>query len=194
LHDGEAPYHKLFETMDEAYAVVEVLKDDAGRWADFLFLEVNRAFMEHTSMPWPVGKTARQLLGEPNPRWAQLYGQALDTGLPLRVEEEEPVLKRIFDLNIFALDRARHRVAVLFTDITARKRADALLRESEARYRLLLGSLAQAMWETDADGVVVTDSPSWRAYTGQALHELLGYGWLDAIHPDDRAYAERQWR
>ena len=75
--------------------------------------------------------------------------------------------------------------------------ADAListLRESEARLRLLTESWAQASWETDAGGVVVADSPSWRAYTGQTLHEWLGYGWLDAIHPDDRAYAERQWR
>ena len=68
------------------------------------------------------------------------------------------------------------------------------LHESEARNRLFSESWAQAVWETDADGVVVADSPSWRAYTGQTLEEWLGYGWLNAIHPDDRAYAERQWR
>lgn len=72
--------------------------------------------------------------------------------------------------------------------------AEAALRESEARHRVLIGSLAQAVWETDAAGVVVKDSPSWRAYTGQTVEAWLGYGWLDAIHPDDRAYAERQWR
>ncbi|MBI0538525.1 PAS domain S-box protein [Roseomonas sp. KE2513] len=63
------------------------------------------------------------------------------------------------------------------------------LRENEARHRLL-----QAAWEADGSGLVVADSPSWRAYTGQTLEEWLGYGWLDAVHPDDRAYAERQWR
>ncbi|MCQ0972263.1 GAF domain-containing protein [Paracoccus sp. TK19116] len=62
-------------------------------------------------------------------------------------------------------------------------------RNSEARRRLL-----QPNWETDALGVVTTDSPSWRAHTGQTLEEWLGYGWLDAVHPDDRPYAERQWR
>ena len=68
------------------------------------------------------------------------------------------------------------------------------LLETETRHRLLTESWAQAEWETDADGAVVVDSPSWRAYTGQTPDEWLGYGWLDAIHPDDRAYAERQWR
>ncbi len=75
-----------------------------------------------------------------------------------------------------------------------RARTEAALRESETRHRLLVDSVAQATWETDADGVVISDSPSWRGYTGQSLHEWLGYGWLNAIHPDDRAYAERQWR
>lgn len=68
------------------------------------------------------------------------------------------------------------------------------LAESEARHRLLVESWAQAVWETDAAGLVVADSPSWRAYTGQSLEEWLGYGWLGAIHPDDRAYAEKHWR
>lgn len=62
------------------------------------------------------------------------------------------------------------------------------------RHRLLIESWAQAVWETNAEGSVVADSPSWRAYTGQTLDQWLGYGWLDAIHPEDRAYAERQWR
>ena len=57
------------------------------------------------------------------------------------------------------------------------QRADlGRLRETEIRHTLLIGSWAQAVWETDRDGVVVDDSPSWRAYTGQTLNEWLGYG------------------
>jgi PAS domain S-box-containing protein len=79
-------------------------------------------------------------------------------------------------------------VASFWRDVTADKQVEATIREAAAR-RLLL----QAAWETDPHGVVTADSPSWRAYTGQTLEEWLGYGWLDAIHPEDRAYAERQW-
>ena len=78
--------------------------------------------------------------------------------------------------------------------VEERARNRETMRASEARHSLLISSWAQAEWETDPNGVVVTDSPSWRAYTGQVLEEWLGYGWLDAIHPDDRAYAETQWR
>jgi PAS domain S-box-containing protein len=89
-----------------------------------------------------------------------------------------------------------------YQDMTARETAEARLAEAvlreaaaadrEAQLRFLVG--VQAMWEADAHGVVVTDSPSWRAYTGQTRDDWLGYGWLNAVHPDDRAYAERQWR
>ncbi|WP_167759678.1 PAS domain S-box protein [Massilia horti] len=72
--------------------------------------------------------------------------------------------------------------------------APEVLRESEERFRALAEGLAQAVWETDALGRVVTDSPSWRAYTGQSLEQWLGYGWIDATHPDDRAHALSLWQ
>lgn len=79
---------------------------------------------------------------------------------------------------------------------TERAQAEAALRESEIRTRHLVEGIAQAFWEADADGVVVTDSPdsaNWRAYTGQTLEEWLGDGWLNAIHPEDRRRAEHHW-
>jgi PAS domain S-box-containing protein len=69
-----------------------------------------------------------------------------------------------------------------------------MLRQSEERFRLLVESWAQSVWETNIYGEAVTDSPSWRAYTGQTLEEYLGFGWLSAIHPDDRDRVERDWR
>ncbi|WP_083672137.1 PAS domain-containing protein [Sphingomonas montana] len=78
--------------------------------------------------------------------------------------------------------------------VTEREQDREVIRASKARHSFLIASWAQAEWETDANGVVIADSPSWRAYTGQTVKEWLGYGWLDAIHPDDRTYAEKQWR
>lgn len=65
---------------------------------------------------------------------------------------------------------------------------------SAEEYQTLLASFAQAFWETDAQGLVTTDSLSWRAYTGQSLEEWLGEGWSKAVHPDDQEYALSQWQ
>lgn len=169
LRESEARYRFLFEAMDEAYAVVEVLKDSSGRWTDFRFIEVNPAFVTHTSMPWPVGKTATELLGTPNPRWTQLYGQALDTGQPIRVEEAEPALDRTFDLNIFTVDRARNRVAVLFTNVTERKKGEAALRESEARLAAAFESVPAGIAIFNADGRVMLENEKYRRFLPTAI-------------------------
>ena len=79
-------------------------------------------------------------------------------------------------------------------DFIERHQATEALRQSEQRFRRLVESYAQAVWETTAEGVVVLDSPSWRAYTGQTVEEWRGDGWVNAVHPDDRANARRQWR
>lgn len=150
LHQSEQKYRALFNGMDEAFAVVEVTADAAGEWTDFVFLEVNAAFQRHTGLPDPVGRTATDLLGTPNPRWAALYGRAIDTGEAVRVEETEATLGRTFSLNIFPLGaRATRQVAVLFTDVTERNRAAAHLRESEERQMFLLALSDRLRSRTD---------------------------------------------
>jgi PAS domain S-box-containing protein len=134
LRKSEAKYRSLFESMDEAYAVVEVMAGENGEWNDFLFLEVNPAFVKQTGIEYPVGRTATELLGTPNPRWAQIYGRVAETGEPIRLEEGEATLGRVFDLYVFRLEgEDSHRVAVLFTDITDRKRGEEQLRRAAQR-------------------------------------------------------------
>jgi PAS domain S-box-containing protein len=49
------------------------------------------------------------------------------------------------------------------------------------------------VWYTSPDGSVATLNPLWQAFTGQAHDDYAGWGWLDAIHPDDRATVRALW-
>lgn len=60
------------------------------------------------------------------------------------------------------------------------------LRESESRYRSLVEASAAIVWQMPASGEFSAPQPGWSAYTGQSFDQLKGWGWLDAVHPDDQ--------
>ncbi len=47
------------------------------------------------------------------------------------------------------------------------------------------------MWVTEPDARCTFLSQSWYQFTGMAPETGLGFGWLDAVHPDDREAAHR---
>lgn len=71
------------------------------------------------------------------------------------------------------------------TDIHDKRVAEKALKESEERYRTLTLATTQIVWRTEPTGEVLADSPSWRSFTGQTYEEWKGFGWTDALHPDD---------
>ena len=66
-----------------------------------------------------------------------------------------------------------------------RDAADAL-RRSEARFRALADSAPAMLWVTEPDGLCSFLSRGWYEFTGQSPEQGLGWGWLDAVHPEDR--------
>jgi PAS domain S-box-containing protein len=78
-------------------------------------------------------------------------------------------------------------------DRTEQYQAREQLRESEERFRLLATSIPQLVFQTRGDGFRTWGSPQWIEFTGLSFDQSLGLGWLDAIHPDDRAATQQAW-
>jgi len=76
-------------------------------------------------------------------------------------------------------------------DISSLKRTEQALRESEKRFRNMADNAPVMIWMTDPNGVCTYLSKSWYEFTGQTAETGLGFGWLDATHPEDREYVRQ---
>jgi two-component system sensor histidine kinase/response regulator len=85
------------------------------------------------------------------------------------------------------------RVAGLTEDITRRKETQEALRISEQRWRSLTEALPQLVWTATPDGTCDYFSTQWTQHTGESESELLGWAWLETLHPDDRERTRRTW-
>jgi PAS domain S-box-containing protein len=77
-------------------------------------------------------------------------------------------------------------VAVFWRDITARVQAEAALRESEQRFRLMADAVPQIVWITDPDGRVEFFNQHWADYTGVPYEPTTAAAVAAGfVHPDD---------
>ncbi len=79
-------------------------------------------------------------------------------------------------------------------DITERKQAEEQLRWSEEKFRSLVEATAQITWTNSPEGEMRGVQEQWSAFTGQRFEEYQGYGWAEALHPDDRAHTIERWQ
>jgi PAS domain S-box-containing protein len=71
--------------------------------------------------------------------------------------------------------------------------ARSAIEKSERRYRTLVSATSAIVWTRSASGEFVDPQPSWEEFTGQGWKDCRGWGWLQAIHPDDRERIRNRW-
>ena len=75
---------------------------------------------------------------------------------------------------------------LVFTDISERVQAQAVLRESEARFRALIENVSDLITIVDGCGNVLFESPSCERFAGYRPEEVVGQNIFDGyLHPDD---------
>jgi PAS domain S-box-containing protein len=190
--EREALFEALFSSIDEGFCRCEIIVGDDGRPVDYRFLEVNALFGVMTGLTDAVGRTAYELIPNLEPHWVESYARAALGGETFRFEQGSEAMGRWFDVFVMPTEPAGQFV-LLFKDVSEARRAEAALRESEARFRNMADNSPVMVWVTDADGASTYLSQSWHEFTGQSGEEALGFGWLDAVHHHDRARCEREF-
>ncbi|BAM90082.1 sensor histidine kinase [Bradyrhizobium oligotrophicum S58] len=130
LAESEERYRTLFNSIDEGFCIIEFFDGPHGPLSDYVHVEANPAYALHAGIPNVVGQKVREMVPDEAGGWVELYGAVLRTGEPIRFERELVATGRYLELAAFRVEPAtRRQVAVLFQDITARKRAEAALQE-----------------------------------------------------------------
>ncbi|MBD2363567.1 PAS domain S-box protein [Anabaena minutissima FACHB-250] len=81
------------------------------------------------------------------------------------------------------------------TDIHDRKLAEAENQRLQERYSSLVTASSQIVWGATSAGMAISSEMlTWMAYTGQTEAETEGWGWIEAVHPDDRDRSAKVWR
>jgi len=130
LAESEERYRTLFNSIDEGFCIIEFFDGPHGPLSDYIHIEANPAYALHAGIPNVVGQKVREMVPNEADGWVELYGDVLRSGAPIRFERELVATGRHLELAAFRVEPAtRRQVAVLFQDITARKRAEAALQE-----------------------------------------------------------------
>ena len=155
LRESEDRYRNLFNSMDEGYCIAEVIFDAHGKPIDYRFVEVNPSFETLTGMHNAQGKRMREFVPDLEDFWFEVYGKVALTGTAVRFVSEAKSMNRWFDVYAFRLGSTQSaKVAILFTNITERKKAEIKLQKSEARFRALFDWGPIAMYACDINGII----------------------------------------
>jgi PAS domain S-box-containing protein len=84
-------------------------------------------------------------------------------------------------------------VHILGIDIEERAVREAELAISNSRFRTAMNAVHGVLWTNSADGRMIGEQPGWATLTGQSYDEYQGYGWTEAVHPDDTAATLAAW-
>jgi two-component system cell cycle sensor histidine kinase/response regulator CckA len=128
LQRSEQHYRSLFESMDEGFALCEMIDDEAGQPVNYRYIEVNPAFARQTGLTVEhiVGRTVREVIPGIEHHWIEAFSRVTRTGVSERIENRVESLGKQFEVHAWRADAGRFAIA--FTDVTVRRQTEERLR------------------------------------------------------------------
>lgn len=199
LGQSEERYRNLFSSMSEAFMLCEIILDDDGKPSNWRYLEINPAFESNTGVKVEdaIGKTAHDVLPNIEAYWIEAFGHVALTGQSIRLEQYNQDLDRYFAASAYSA--AKGQFAVLFVDVTERKKAEdeirklnaeleqrviqrtsqldtALKQEQTARADANVAEARTKSWlELAPDGIIIVTKDGAIAFANSRALEMFGY-------------------
>jgi PAS domain S-box-containing protein len=136
-----------------------------------------------------LGKNARKMFPDAfNASIGKKYLKTMKSTKPLYIEEYYKKHKKWFSISIYPTIDG---LVTYFYDITARKNAEQLLKESDKKYRMLADAVPDIVWIISPAGKTQYINKQWTTYSGRVSNgnPLMS----DVVHPQDKALCLEEW-
>ena len=196
LAESEARYRALFNAVDSGFCIVEMRFDAEGRAVDYRFVEVNPAFEAQTGLRDAAGRWMTELAPGHERFWFDTYGEVARTGRAVRFESGAVALGRWYDVHALRVgEPEQHRVAILFNDITDRRRLEGHLKaaaQEQADERDMVWRASRDLFAIcGRDGVFRKVNAAWTEMLGWEPDDVVGGRFHAFVHPEDLGRAAR---
>jgi len=189
-------FEYLFRHMSSGFTYAEVIADDEGKPVDYILLEINEAFSKITGLTRDaIGKRLTFVLPKIQQTPINIistFGNVAFTQEPIHTEYYSQYLNKWFYASAYSPQNGY--VALVFTDITERKKAEDKLKESEQLYRSIGELIPFGIWETDPQGGVTYQSQSFFDMVGMSFDEVKQFGWLSRYRPEKISQFLMDWK
>jgi two-component system CheB/CheR fusion protein len=85
-------------------------------------------------------------------------------------------------------------LVLTFTDASASKALEGVIKEQASQLRQMIEALPELVMSAGPNGSCDYIGGGWLEMTGASESELLGYGWFDQVHLDEREHVRDAWR
>ena len=187
VRELRADYKHLFDSMQDGFAVHEIIFGPGGEPADYRVLSLNPAFCALTGLEKEAaeGQLVSKIMPDSYREWVEIYGRVVLTGEPARFEKFSEALDRHF--SILAFRNKPGQFSTLFTDITENKKAQETLRRQNIVLELAGRAASFGGWVVDLSTNICTWSDQ-----AAAIHEEPA-GFSPAVDKGINYYAP-EWR
>ena len=174
LNKKQESLSKFINMLDDGFELLELIFDKQGNVVDFVFLVVNHAYERQTGLKAAnlIGKRKKELAPASEQRWYDYAAKAAKTAKILSYEYYNDKVNGYFDTQFIPI--STNQIAVLFKDITERKKAEETLKESEQKYHELYESFGEAFMATDWEFNVIHWNKAAERVTTVPSKDALG--------------------
>jgi PAS domain S-box-containing protein len=178
LRESEQRYRLLYSSMNDGMALHEIVYDESKKAIDYTILEVNPMYQYITGLTrdQAVGKKATELYGTNEPPYLDVYAAVASYGNSRSFETYFPPMGKYFNISVFSPKPGTF--ATVFSDITARRKAEQDISNLAVKRQLLHEASLQVVAEKDITGIMTRVSDAARALTGARV-SVTGHGYVN---------------